>query len=259
MSFKVGNYDPNAAKRAAIEAAKARASAKFAEAALVKYPPPAECVERTRIIFDDSGSMGSQLENAKRGVVEYLKNCIPNQTAVAVHFMNTTSWNTELRSDLPQLAQDIKETKLRSGGTPFFNTIKKALEATPRATRLVAFTDGAPTDRLEAEEGEEAGIQGYWSHRIDGWKASANVVIKISKSQTPAIPIDCVYFGVDCDYTKENINLLKYLAESTGGFFMVFDPAKMDFATGMKYLAPVNRLRLTDGNFRAALERGEVK
>lgn len=256
MTFKVGNYDPNAAKRAAIEAAKARASAKFAEAALVKYTPPAECVERSRIIFDDSGSMGSQLENAKRGVVEYLKNCIPNQTAVAVHFMNTTSWNTTLRSDLPQLAQDIKETELRSGGTPFFNTIKKALEATPRATRLVAFTDGAPTDQLQAEG--EAEIQSMW-HRSDTWRSSADAVIRISKSQSPAIPIDCVYFGEQNPYTQPNINLLKYLAESTGGFFMVFDPAKMDFATGMKYLAPVNRLRLTDGSFRAALERGEVK
>lgn len=256
MSFKVGNYDPNAAKRAAIEAAKARASAKFAEGALIKYTPPAECVERSRIIFDDSGSMGSQLENAKRGVIEYLKNCIPNQTAVAVHFMNTTSWNTTLRSDLPQLAQDIKETELRSGGTPFFNTIKKALEATPRATRLVAFTDGAPTDKLQAEG--DAEIQSMW-HRSDTWRSSADVVIRISKSQSPAIPIDCVYFGEQNSYTQPNINLLKYLAESTGGFFMVFDPAKMDFATGMKYLAPVNRLRLTDGSFRAALERGEVK
>lgn len=255
MTFKVGNYDPNAAKRAAIEAAKARASAKFAEAALVKYTPPAECVERSRIIFDDSSSMGSQLENAKRGVIEYLKNCIPNQTAVAVHFMNTTSWNTTLRSDLPQLAQDIKETELRSGGTPFFNTIKKALEATPRATRLVAFTDGAPTDKLQAEG--EAEIQSIWN-RSDTWRSSADVVIKISKFQAPAIPIDCVFFG-NAEWSTREVDLLKYLAESTGGFFMVFDPAKMDFATGMKYLAPVNRLRLTDGSFRAALERGEVK
>lgn len=256
MSFKVGNYDPNAAKRAAIEAAKARAQAKFAESALVKYTPPAECVERIRLIFDDSGSMAGQIENAKRGIVEYLKNCIPNQTAAAVHFMNTASWNTALRSDLPQLAQDVKEAELRSGGTPFFDTIKRALEATPRATRLVAFTDGAPTDNLLAEYDGE--MTYHWNTQ-DTWKASADIVIKISKSQTPAIPIDCVYFGVDCDYTKRNIELLKYLAEQTGGFFMVFDPAKMDFATGMKYLAPVNRLRLTDGSFRAALERGEVK
>lgn len=255
MAFKVGNFDPNAAKRAAIEAAKAKASARAEDAKLIRYVSPGECADRIRIEFDDSGSMAGQIENAKRGVVEFLKNCIPNQTAVAVHYMNSTLCSTLLRSDLPQLAEDVKEAYLRSGGTPFFNTMKKMLEATPRATRLVVFTDGAPTDQLEAEEGTEP--QPIWG--TEGWRSSADVIIKITKSQTPAIPIDCVYFGPDEEYTQHQIKLLKYLAESTGGFFMVFDPAKMDFARGFKYLAPINRLRLTDGNFRAALERGEVK
>lgn len=257
MAFKVGNFDPNAAKRAAIEAAKARAAGTRAEdAKLIKYCPPGECADRIRIEFDDSGSMLGQIDNAKRGVVEFLKNCIPNQTAVAVHYMNSTACSTLLRSDLPQLAEDVKEAYLRSGGTPFFNTMKRMLEATPRATRLVVFTDGAPTDELQAEIGDEV-LAGLWGS--DRWRASADIIITISKSQAPAIPIDCVYFGSDIEYTQHQISLLKYLAEQTGGFFMVFDPAKMDFARGFKYLAPINRLRLTDGSFRAALERGEVK
>lgn len=259
MAFQISNMkSPQDARRAQIEAA--RASAKTAKTgeptALVQYVSPDKCPDRNRIVFDDSGSMGMQVENAKKGVVEFLRNCIPNQTAVALHFMNTTSWNTQLRSDLPLLGQDILECELRSGGTPFFNTLKKALEATPILTRLIAFTDGAPTDQLEAEESEAAGMQGYYSHQWDTWKASADVIIKIAHGiggEKP-IPIDTIYFGYG---NEQNMKLLRYLSEATGGFFLHFDPSKVNFKTAFKYLAPVNRLQLTSGSFRASLERGE--
>lgn len=256
--FQIGKFNNNAgldAKKAAIEAAKARASGAGASAtSMVKYISPNECPDRTRIVFDDSGSMGIQIQNAKNGVVEYLKNCIPNQSAVAVHFMNTQSWSANLTSNLPQLGQDILEASLSSGGTPFFNTLKKALEATPRLTRLVAFTDGSPTDSLKAEESDE--LIGYHSNRIDSWIMSADVIIKIAKSQQPEIPIDTVFFG-DLKYSERPVQLLKYLSEKTGGFFLHFDPSKPNIWKQLKYLAPVNRLALTDGSFRAKVERGE--
>ena len=259
MSFQIGKYSSSSgldAKRAAIEAAKAKAlSADASTASIVKYISPAECTDRTRIVFDDSGSMSSQIQNAKNGVVEYLKNCIPNQSAAAVHFMNTRSWNTTLTSNLPQLGQDILEAHLISGGTPFFNTLKGALEASPRLTRLIVFTDGSPTDFLRAEESDEM-IEFYSSEVRDRWISSADIIIKIAKSQEPTIPIDTVFFG-SIEYSEHPVKLLKYLSEKTEGFFLHFDPSKSNIWKQLKYLAPVNRLALTDGSFRAEIEKGE--
>jgi hypothetical protein len=258
--FQIGKVNPAAAKADAIAKAKAAtAKAPTAEdAVLIKYISPAECTDRIRIVFDDSGSMVSQIGNAKQGVKEFLRNCVPNQTAVAIHFMNTESWSTKLRSDLPNLSADLEEYHLNSGGTPFFNTLKKALQATPQTTRIVAFTDGAPTDTLNPETGTE--IQSNWTDR-NTWIQSADIIIKIANSVDgeKCIPIDTVYFGPDNEWSAENTKLLKYLSEKTGGIFLHFDPQKMSFAEAFKYLAPVLRLQLTDGAFRAAVERGEQK
>lgn len=269
MAFQVGNFkapsatNAIAAKKAAMEAAKQRAlgSGEAANpAAIQKWVSPAECAERNRIVFDDSGSMCGQIENAKNGVVEYLRNCIPNQTAVAVHFMNTKAWSTKLRTDLPMLGTDILESSLSSGGTPFFNTLKHALEAEPKLTRLIAFTDGAPTDRLQGEEGSSS-LAGYYSFDSrQGWISSADVIIKIAQhiGGEKCIPIDTVYFG-GRDEDSNEIQLLKYLSEKTGGIFLHFDPAKVNFRTAFKYLAPTKRLMLADKSFRDSLERGEQK
>jgi hypothetical protein len=256
------------AKKAAIEAARSAASKPEGAGAMVCYIPPGECPDRTRLVFDDSSSMSGELDNARKGVVEYLRNCIPNQSAVAVHFMNTKP-AIELSSDLISLAAQVQEKVLKSGGTPFFNTLKTALEAKPVATRLVAFTDGSPTDRLEPESSEE--IQEFWSSNTS-WMQSADIIIKIahtlgdqsltdgfvskvSGAHGPCIPIDTVFFG-GAFYSEREIKLLKYLSGQTGGYFLHFDPAKVNFKTAFKYLAPVNRLQLSSGYFRAEIESG---
>jgi hypothetical protein len=235
-----------AAKRAAIEAARASSGAKN-PAALTHWIPPSECTDRIRIVFDDSGSMNWQYENAKKGVVEFLRNCVPNQTSVAIHFMNNSTTAFDLTSNLPAMSELLSTLPFADGGTPFFNTLMEALEAKPRLTRLVAFTDGSPTDRLQAE--------GYWD-AASTWTQNADIIIKICKSESPTIPIDTVYFGGE---REREMNLLKYLSAQTGGFFLHFDPAKVSFASAFKYLAPVNRLMLTSGSFRASLENGGVK
>jgi len=266
MAFQVGNFKSSSsvdAKKAAIEAAKAASSGAKAlgsgesASAIMKYIPAAECADRIRIVFDDSGSMSGEIENAKKGVVEFLRNCIPNQTAVAVHFMCTTAWNTVLRSDLPALGADVEEANLVLGGTPMFNTMLKAMKESPLLTRMVVFTDGSPTDKLDSES--DTVIQDYWGSGADTWRRSADVIIDLAKrfGGEKCIPIDTIFFGPATDYTQKQRDLLKYLSDQTGGFFMVFDPAKVNFKTAFKYLAPVNRLQLTSGNFRAALERGE--
>lgn len=264
MAFKVGAFSStNAldAKKRAMEAAKAKSvDAKAltngeSTSAIMRYIAPAECTDRIRIVFDDSGSMSGQITDAKKGVVEFLRNCIPNQTAVAVHFMCTHTWSTALRSDLPVLGADIEEVELRLGGTPMFNTAKAALLASPALTRMVLFTDGSPTDELQPEAGEEAAMTDYWGSdpTKDSWTRSADIIIKIAN----CIPIDTVFFGPAVEYTQRQRDLLRYLSDKTGGFFMVFDPQKVNFRTAFKYLAPVNRLQLTSGSFRASLERGE--
>ncbi len=253
-------------KREAMAAAKAQAQQAKGEPvqALVKYIPPGECAERIRCVFDDSGSMGSQIEYAKKGVVEFLRNCIPNQTAVAIHFMNTTP-PIALQSDLIKLGNDVLERELASGGTPFFNTLKQALQSTPALTRLVAFTDGSPTDQLQAEETSE--MQGFYGHglRDNAWTASADIIIKIARDigestskedvGNPCIPIDTVFFG-NAEWAKREMDLLRYLSNQTGGYFLHFDPSKPGIWKQMKYLAPVNRLMLASESFRAEVEKG---
>jgi hypothetical protein len=256
MAFSITN-PRNAvdAKRAAIEARKAStASAGANPAAIIRYLPPGECPDRNRIVFDDSGSMGGYIEDAKRGVVEFLRNCIPNQTAVAVHFMNSTACDTQLQSNLLELAANMQEMNLGSGGTPFFNTLKKALEATPTLTRLIAFTDGSPTDRLQSEGNNEI-VEGWDTSGT--WIASANVIIKIAKSISTGIPIDTVFFG--SEGRQREIELLKYLSAQTGGYFLHFDPSKVNFSQAFKYLAPCHRLMLASSSFRLSIESGRQK
>jgi hypothetical protein len=253
-------------KKEAMAAAKARAQeaktgVKASDAAIIKYIPPGDCAERIRCVFDDSGSMAGQIEHAKRGVVEFLRNCVPNQTAVAVHFMNTTP-AIALQSDLVKLGNDILERNLTDGGTPFFNTLKQALEATPVLTRLVAFTDGSPTDQLDPEGSSE--IQSRWGGST--WTESANVIIRIARAigentgkgdaGNPCIPIDTVFFG-NAEWSKREMDLLRYLSKKTDGFFLHFDPAKPGIWKQMKYLAPVNRLMLTSEAGRKAVEDGK--
>jgi hypothetical protein len=256
MGFQIQN-PRNAvdAKRAAIEARKAStAPAGVNPSAIVRYISPGECPDRNRIVFDDSGSMGGYIEDAKRGMIEYLRNCIPNQTSVAIHFMNSTACDSQLESNLQRLAADIREMNLRSGGTPFFNTLKKALEATPTLTRLIAFTDGSPTDALAADCEED--LDTLHGGRDNPWIHSANIIIKIAMSIGAGIPIDTVYFGGSIEYERREIDLLKYLSSKTGGYFLHFDPAKVNFAQAFKYLAPVNRLMLASASFRAEVESG---
>ena len=251
----VAPLNPADAKRAAMAAVKSAAHASTGKepvAAIIKYLPPSECPDRNRIVFDDSGSMSREIEHAKQGVVEFLRNCIPNQTSVAVHWMNTKP-EVELQSDLVKLGAEILERQLSSGGTPLFNTLKKALEAKPVLTRLIAFTDGSPTDALDPEDTKS--IQDSWNTR-GNWLISADVIIKIANAigGEKCIPIDTVFFGFK--HKIREIELLKYLSDHTGGYFLHFDPSKPNIWKQLKYLAPVNRLMLASASFRAEVEKG---
>jgi len=243
MTFTVSN--PNASKLAAMKAA--RQAAQVKPDALAKWISPAEARNRDRIIFDDSASMGSEIENAKTGTVEYLRNCPPNQSAVAVHFLNTQDEElASLNSNLMQVAERLKAKSLKSGGTPLFSVTMKALNTGPTLTRMIIFTDGEPTDSLVE-----------YDSRAEKEDLLRNADIVIARANELKAPIDTVYFGPDAEYNQRAIKFLKYLAEKTGGYFLHFDPAKVSFAKAFKYLAPANRLMLASESVRREIESGK--
>lgn len=263
--------DPAARKRALIEAAKAAKNKTSQnvtkeDAALVRKDliPASEAINRIRIVFDNSGSMGSpthyapgaksKISEAKKGVVEFLRNCTLNKDAVAVHLLELPyesgeEYNTpvllarrvpqiirdsELTTDLVLLASNVDSDGVYDfGGTPLYECIIDTLEASPKATRLVAFSDGQPN----GDNGKKG--------------------IAISLAKRYQIPIDTVYFGAASD---RGAVVMKELAEATGGIYIAFDPAKgVSFASAFKYLTPGKRLQLMNAEFKAKLERGEIK
>ncbi len=251
-------------KKALIEAAKARTAKPDALATTpkqerkIEYIPPEQATNKMRVVFDNSGSMSGQaIKDAKKGVVEYLRNCTVNKDAVAIHLLeqpysgrvydedeDTVLTNLSLSpllsyatltTDLVQLASAVDSpANTACGGTPFYAVCLNALREDPQATRVIAFSDGEPNydDRGKEEQ-----------------------VIATAKEKK--VPIDTVFFG---SAHASGASLLQRLAEATGGIFLVFDSAKgVNFADAFKYLSPVKRLMLMDASFKAALQRGEVK
>lgn len=207
---------------------------------------PEDAKDKLRIIFDNSSSMsGPKIENAKEGVVEFLKNCTPNSTAIAIHLLNSgydeyseslalplNIKNSALSSDLIMYASEIIDPSVQArGGTPLYTTIEAALSSVPIATRLIAFSDGEPTDTHNKTE-----------------------TLKHAKQLN--IPIDTVFVS-DGYQDQDCIRELKYIAEYTGGIFL--DLSKGNIKEGLKYLAPTKRLMLMDSSFKSKVERGEVK
>jgi hypothetical protein len=258
--------DPVARKRALIEGRKKEVEA--ASSALTKTKPPTktpeyipaeEAANKLRIVFDNSSSMGyglnsghtDRMTEAKKGVVEFLRSCTLNKDAVAIHLLNSGYYykdsddenpstglpacikKAELTTDLIKLAKAVEhEANRATGGTPLYQRILDTLNSTPTATRIVAFSDGDPNNFNE----EEACI---------------------SFAKKLEVPIDTVYFGAAHESGAE---VMKRLATRTGGIYIIFDPAKgVSFKDAFKYLAPVNRLRLMNAEFKAKLERGEIK
>lgn len=253
MSFNI-QKNPNAAKQAALEAAKAKAKPKAEDGAIMKYVAPAEAKDRMRVVFDDSGSMSRHIEDAKNGVTEFFRNCAPNQTACSIHFLCTNNEESaileNLSTDLPSTALALKKIDLHLGGTPLFTKLNQVVDM-ELTNRIIAFTDGSPTDSLVSMTEQERWSKNF--KQLDYYKRSADVVIE--KAIAKKIAIDTVYFGSST--AEDEIALLKYFSERTGGNFLHFDPAKVQFAQAFKYLAPTYRLMLKSPSFRAEIEAGK--
>jgi Mg-chelatase subunit ChlD len=203
-----------------------------------EYVPAAQIKEKIRIIFDDSCSMsGPKIDDARLGTIEFMRNCIPNEVAVAVHpleYRKEPSLSI-LTTDLPSLSTKVKTIPV-TGSTPLYSTMIEVYNAEPKLTRGIIFSDGAPD--LSAVESAEVSIAFFAEAKI---------------------PVDTVLIatGTPSPQSREYL-CLKEIADKTGGYFLVFDRNKMDFKKAFKYLAPGLRLRLADGSARKALEEGRL-
>lgn len=217
----------------------------------IEFTPADEVPEKIRIIFDDSGSMsGDKIKDARAGCIEFLRNCVLNQTACAVHILNPEFATdlidlTSLTTNLPALSVLIEKIRA-TGGTPLTKILWKALKADPKATRLIVFSDGAPTDDYEHNKEQ------IFAFAIEN-----------------KIPVDTVLIWDTTRYSSYQVQTpveehyeyrtLKELADKTNGYFLVFDRSKVDFKSAFKYLAPNLRGKLSDGKVRLALQAGELK
>jgi len=240
MALTFGN-DKN--KALALARAKAAAVATTSQNAIIKYISPKEARNKMALVPDDSGSMSGHVENVREAMIEFLRSCKPNEDAICIHTLCARNTDLEkLQTDLPKLAGAIKSMRFGLGGTPLFGTMKRVLtELDPPINRMIVFTDGSPTDSLpEAKEEQSTALTIY--HEAD-----ANVIVRYALEKR--VVIDTIFFGSE-EWGGQAIVLLKYLAEKTGGLFLVFDPHKVDFRKALKYLAPVNRLMLTAGKIK---------
>ena len=182
--------------------------------------------DRLGIVFDDSGSMsGSKLKDAQDGVIDFLRNCIPNQTAVALYPMNVMCY--ALETNLPYLAGKTLEIEA-TGSTPLVATAIKMLTVNTNLTRAIIFSDGQP-DRPDT-------------------------AALVSMCKERKLSIDTVYIGPDFESA---IAFMRKLAEDTGGTFIHLKPG-VSMRSTFKYLAPAYRGMLADKSFVENLQNGRV-
>lgn len=231
-SFKV--------KAVGLQAKKQALANKLKEEGRVAECNPKDATHKIGIVFDDSASMGgTKISDAHAGTEEFLRSCNPSDTAITVHPMNSESRYgghdshkvIPLTSQMYAAAMSIK-TFGAVGGTPLFLTLKEMLQAQP-LTRAIVFSDGEPNydDELLMD-------------------STINIAVEMK------VPVDTVFIGHQND--THAIEIMKTIAERTGGYFLIFDPNKSNFRTAFKYLSPGYRAMLADKSFVEKLQEGKV-
>ena len=250
----------------------AKASALENAANNFTFVKPESAIERVEIIFDDSGSMGGgKISDAIAGVTEFMKACIPNETAVRVTPLNARGWEDssgyggsqviKFTTNLPSIAGEVASFRA-TGGTPLYAKIKQALENDGRRhdlkpSRIIAFSDG------QADEGSARKTRPtYWQDGQEMEPAIHREVIALAKQF--GIAIDTCYIASErsrnlySDSSDPAEETMQRIAEETGGIYIRFEQGKCDFSRGFKYLTKGNRLLLTDQAFKSKLEAGQI-
>lgn len=217
------------------------------------FVEPELAPDRIAILFDDSSSMSSgypvsKIRDAQEGTIEFLKNCQVNLVACGVFPMNAEA--IPLDTNLPKTAA-IVPLIAATGSTPMYTTWKKIQELkqdsthidhppVPAYTRVIIFSDGQPTDNI------------YYSRNSNLHEQCIKVSIEAK------VPVDTVYIS-DGGSNDTDSDILKEIAERTGGFYLKFDRTKTNFRQAFKYLTPGMRLMLQDPNFKRDVEEGRRK
>ena len=197
----------------------ARKAQLASELGLPQELKPGQMEHRIGIVFDDSGSMRSDMiEDAHVGCEEFLRYCEPNKTAVCVYPMNADVLS--LSTNLPALAVLINGIRA-TGGTPLIQKLSKMLREN-KLTRAIVFSDGQPQSYTQAEY---------------------DFCVK-SK-----IPVDTVFIG--SGYGSE---FMRKLAADCNGIFLQFERGKSNFRTAFKYLSPGLRYMLADKSFKDQIQ-----
>lgn len=205
-----------------------------------EYAPPEKASQKIRIIFDDSGSMGGQkILDAHEGCIEFMRNCAINDTAVAIHPMNYTATDmSQITTNLPALSVLLRDVKV-SGSTPMFETWQKATKLNPKANRYIIFSDGAPNNL--------------------GWYLKDILIEEMKELKTPVDTVLIAENSYESSETSPAYQLMKEVADKTGGIFLVFDRSKVNFKSAFKYLAPSLRLQLAAStDMQRALQEGKL-
>ena len=87
---------------------------------------------------------------------------------------------------------------------------------------------------------------------------SYDEVVAAAKHRGVAIDTCFIFDGHGNPEDDRGYNTMKYLAEDTGGIFILFEKGKCDFKRGFKYLTKGNRLLLMDASFKSKLEAGQI-
>lgn len=195
---------------------------------------PSKAEHKVGIVFDDSLSMsGKGITDAHAGTEEFLRSCNPSTTAITIYPMNPSDEhvNIPLTTKMYAAAVTIK-TWDATGSTPLFKTLMNMLEA-ELLTRGIIFSDGGPN--YDDEQLMETAIADAIKRKV---------------------PVDTVYIGNASD--GHAVEIMKTIAERTGGVFLIFDPNKSNFRTAFKYLSPGYRAMLADKSFVEKLQEGKV-
>lgn len=247
-----------------------KASAIDKAAAGFKFVEPAQAIERIEIIFDNSGSMSGQaITDAKEGVTEFMKACVPNETAVRITPLNSTygvgNEVIKFTCNLPTIAAKLAGMTA-DGGTPLYAKLKSALTRIStdlNPSRIIAFSDGSATDGWARRDGGE-----YETTETGGYKLKENqpttdsethiAVVAMAKQCEINIDTCLIWDGGGNKEDAPAYRTMKAIADDTGGVFILFEKGKCDFKRGFKYLTKGNRLLLMDDNFKRKLEAGEI-
>lgn len=205
---------------------------------------------RLGIMLDISGSMASREDNTKPKIEHlkdamqgFLSSCNPADTSVAVETFPSVSDSESVSSyafnsngaSLPLTTSNSPVVMLTiiglqsNGGTPMAPAMRRMAENNS-ITRGILLSDG------EAD---------YPRHAKD-------VARQYFASQE--IPIDCVHIGG----SRDGEELLKEIAEITGGLYIKFDRVD-NFAKNFKYLTPGMRHLMLGAGAAGLLGAKEVK